>query len=189
MKYKLIPILFLVFILAIPSISALQYIDSNINVSKKDIPKLDRAYNSLPDGDYKTLIGKIRDLARIRLVTTNDIKNIIEDNDIEVASIYFCRQIATGYDSNWGYFCPGSAGWHLIRPFYWGSPIPFNCDSALWPGIPMKMWIGPDFYQTPVSGFIVSYFGGATNVWTFDMTYGYRCRFAMGGIGFMILVN
>lgn len=164
--------------------AALQHIDSNIKITKLYEKKLTNAYN-VADGDFKILIGEIIELLKTKnVVDSNDIKNIIDENYLSISRVYLARYASTN-----AIVSPGSCGPHALRPFYWGGPFYWSADTAAhYPTLPITVEIGSNAYPNNHKGFIVSYFGFATNAGGF---YGGRVqnKFMFGGIGFLIFIS
>jgi len=166
--------------------AVLQHIDSNIKIKEKHLKMLEDAYNSneIDNQDFKTLLGQIIQLVKTKgTVNSNDIKKIINDNDLAISEIYGARGIST--DGR----CSGSCGPHVIRPFHWGGFLTWSACASDWPGQGISVHVGPYTYTSDHDGLALSYFGWSSCDWTFDMTHGERIRFGIGGFGFLIFVS
>jgi hypothetical protein len=169
------------------------HIDSNIKITKRYEQKLTDAYD-VAEGDFKTLLRGIIDLIKTKkVVNSADIQKIIEDNDLTVSGVYFSRgfSIARGINTNgkWGY-CAGNCGPKPLSIIpYVGGIFFWHAIASSWSEVGVNVNVGPDTYTYDHTGWVIGYFGFGSNDWTFDMTYGVRTRFMMGGFGFLIFVS
>jgi hypothetical protein len=170
------------------------HIDSNIKITKKYEQKLMDASKIVDDPDFKILLEKIIDLLQTKkVVNSGDIQKIIQDNDLVVSGVYSSKDfhIARGISTNgmWGY-CAGDCG---LKPIgiipYVGGIIYWHARASSWSYVGVNVNIGPYTYTYDHNGLVIGYFGFGTNDWTYDMTYGLRTRFMMGGVGFLIFIS
>jgi hypothetical protein len=161
----------------------IMHIDSNIKITKKYEQKLMDAYNNIDDPDFKILLGKIIDLFETKKVVTSvDIKTIIDENNLSVRGAYFARIINTNEAT------AGRCGPHLIR-LYWGCFLYWIADTSYFPEWPhISVTVGPDTYTGNHKGLAVSYFGFAWNGAGFGNGHP-QVDFSLGGFGFLIFVS
>jgi hypothetical protein len=179
---------FLITLLMTSSATAtLQYIDSNIKITKRYEQKLTDAYNNIDNRDFKILIEKIIDLLQTKkVVNSDDIQKIIDDNDLAV-EMYIAKGISS--NGNWGY-CAGDCGWKPIGIIpYIGGIFYWHAKESSWGAVGVNVNVGPSTFTYDHRGLVIGYFGFGGNDWTFDMTYGLRQRFNIAGFGLVILIN
>lgn len=182
----------IILLMASNATAILQHIDSNIKITKTYEQKLTDAYD-VAEGDFRTLLGEIIDLLKTKKVVNSvDIQKIIEDNDFAVSGVYFSRgfSIARGISTNgkWGY-CAGNCGPKLGLIPYVGGIFFWHAIASSWSEVGVNVGVGPYTYTYDHTGLVIGYFGFGSNDWTFDMTYGVRTRFMMGGVGFLIFIS
>ena len=163
------------------------YIDSNIKITKSLLPDLRQAYNNVNDKDYKLILGKIINLVETKgVVNSDDIKQILSDPSLrgEYWNFFFSRPMYTCVD-----WCPGSLIPHIIRMLSFGCFLYWEACCSYWPGETVDVCVGPCEYTNTHSGLAISFVGFAMQTCTYNPNTGPETHMDFGGVGAFLFVK